>query len=79
LSATSAAVVAASAIKDRHDSGLFKIPGVIGTGIGAADQPGKVVIQVYVDHETSQIDSAVPPTLEGIPVKVIETGQFTAF
>ncbi len=79
LSATSAPVVAASAIKDRHESDLFKIPGVIGTGIGAANQPGKVAIQVYVEHETSQIDSAVPPTLEGIPVKVIETGQFTAF
>jgi len=78
LSATSAPVVAASAIKDRHESDLFKIPGVIGTGIGAAGQPGKVAIQVYVDHETSQIDSAVPATLEGIPVKVIETGQFTA-
>jgi len=79
LSATSAPVIAASAIQDRHESDLFKIPGVIGTGIGAANQPGKVAIQVYVEHETSQIDSAVPPTLEGIPVKVIETGQFTAF
>ena len=79
LSATSAPVVAASAIKDRHESDLFKIPGVIGTGIGAAGQPGKVAIQVYVDHETPQIDSAVPATLEGTPVKIIETGQFTAF
>ncbi len=79
LSETSAPVIAASAIKDRHESDLFKIPGVIGTGIGAADQPGKVAIQVYVDHATSQIDSAVPAKLEGIPVKVIETGQFTAF
>jgi hypothetical protein len=78
LSVTSASVVAASAIQDRHESDLFKIPGVIGTGIGAADQPGKVAIQVYVDHATSQIDSAVPATLEGIPVKIIETGQFTA-
>jgi hypothetical protein len=79
LSETSAPVVAASAIKDRHESDLSKIPGVIGTGIGAADQPGKVAIQVYVDHETPQIDSAVPTTLEGMPVKVIETGKFTAF
>ena len=79
LSETSAPVVAASAIKDRHESDLFNIPGVIGTGIGAAGQPGKVAIQVYVDHETPQIDSAVPATLEGTPVKVIETGQFTAF
>jgi hypothetical protein len=79
LSATSAPVVAASAIKDRHESDLLKIQGVIGTGIGAADQPGKVAIHVYVDHETSQIDSAVPATLEGTPVKIIETGQFTAF
>jgi hypothetical protein len=79
LSESSAPVVAASAIKDRHESDLFKIPGVIGTGIGAAGQPGKVAIQVYVDHATPQIDSAVPATLEGIPVKVIETGQLTAF
>lgn len=79
LSETSAPVVAAGAIKDRHESDLFKIPGVIGTGIGAANQPGKVAIQVYVDHETPQIDSAVPATVEGVPVKVIETGQFTAF
>jgi hypothetical protein len=79
LSEASAPVVTASAIKDRHESDLLKIQGVIGTGIGAAGQPGKVAIQVYVDHETSQIDSAVPATLEGVPVKVIETGQFTAF
>jgi hypothetical protein len=79
LSAASAPVVSASAIKDRHESDLFNIPGVIGTGIGAGDQPGKVAIQVYVEHETPQIAAAVPATLEGVPVKVIETGQFTAF
>jgi hypothetical protein len=35
------AVASAASVRDRHEDELMRIPGAVGTGIGASDQPGK--------------------------------------
>ena len=57
----------------------MKIPGAVGTGIGAGDQPGQTTIVIYVDKLTPQAQAAAPKEVEGTPVKLIESGEFSAF
>lgn len=73
------AVATAGAVRDRHEDALMKIPGAVGTGIGAGDQPGQTTIVIYVDKLTPQAQAAAPKEVEGTPVKLIESGEFSAF
>jgi hypothetical protein len=62
-------------IRDRHERDLMKIPGAVGTGIGIGDQPGQAVIEVYVP----EAQAATPIAVDGVPVKLIETGPVVAY
>jgi hypothetical protein len=75
------AEVAAAAIRvrDLHGRDLMKIAGTVGTGIGVGDQPGQAVIEVYVDKLTAEAQAATPAALDGVPVKLIETGPVVAY
>ena len=69
----------ASQAKARHEEELFLIRGVVGTGIGA-DEDGNAVIEVYVKGAAKQVvGEPIPDDLDGIPVRVIETGEIRAF
>jgi hypothetical protein len=72
-------VDSASAVRDRHEDELMKIPGAVGTAIGMSDQPGKPAIEVYVKKMTPQAQAAAPKEVEGVPVKLIENGGFVAY
>lgn len=65
-------------MKAKHEGALFKIGGVVGAGIGLSDQPGRLVIEVYVEKATPEVRAAVPSALDGVPVRVVETGKFTS-
>jgi hypothetical protein len=75
----SAAVLAtASAVKARHTEALFAQPGVLGVGVGRADDdPAAAAIVVFVD-EASAAPAALPEQLEGVKLRVIPTGRFVA-
>jgi hypothetical protein len=75
------AEVAAAAIRvrDLHERDLMKIAGAVGTGIGIGDQPGQAVIEVYVDKLTPEAQAATPAALDGVPVKLIQTGPVVAY
>jgi hypothetical protein len=73
------AVAAAAAVRDRHEDSLMSIPGAVGTGVGAGDQPGQTTIVIYVNKLTPQVQAAAPKEVEGTPVKLIETGEFVAY
>ena len=49
-----------------------------GTGI-SVDEFGDSVIEVYVKDATGEADNPIPSDLEGIPVRVIVTGQIWAY
>lgn len=66
-------------VKKRNEDTLFKVEGVVGTGIGLSDTvSGKTVIEVYV-KKLAAIKGMIPETLENIPVKIVETGEFIAY
>lgn len=72
-------VASAAAIRDRHEDQLMSIPGAVGTGIGAGVQPGEPAIEVYLEKLTPAAQAGAPKKVEGIPVKLIETGGFFAY
>jgi len=60
-------------VKRSYESKLLRISGVVGVGIGIEG------IRVYVRNlATTKLD-LIPATLQGYPVKVIESGDFFAY
>ena len=72
-------VASAAAVRDRHEDQLMSIPGAVGTAIGASDQPGQPEIEVYVEKLTPKVQASAPKEVEGIPVKLIQSGAFVAY
>jgi hypothetical protein len=72
-------VASATAVRDRHEDELMRIPGAVGTAVGASDQPGQPAIVVYVKRMTPEVQAAAPKEVEGMPVKLIENGGFVAY
>jgi hypothetical protein len=72
-------IARASAIKDRRENDLFSRPGVIGVGVGTADNnPSEAVIIVYVDM-TSGFSPRLPRRMDGVRVKTVYTDAFVAY
>ncbi|GIW41565.1 MAG: hypothetical protein KatS3mg076_2142 [Candidatus Binatia bacterium] len=67
----------AAAVKARHEQELLDLPGVVGAGLGL-DRSGRPTIEVYLARATSPARAALPRSLEGIPVRAVETGVFYA-
>jgi hypothetical protein len=72
-------VDSATAVRDRHEDELMKIPGAVGTAIGMSDRPGQPAIEVYIDKMTPEARAKAPKEVEGLPVKLIENGGFVAY
>jgi hypothetical protein len=72
-------VASAKAIRDQHEDALMSVPGAVGTGIGAGDQPGQPAIEVFVEKMTPEAQAATSADVDGVPVKLIETGRFAAY
>ncbi len=74
-----ASQAAATQAKGRHEQAIMRIEGVVGLGVGASDvAPGEAVVEVYVKQATPAVRAAIPPRLDNVPVKVVETGEITA-
>jgi hypothetical protein len=73
------AVEAATAIRNRHKDELMRIPGAVGTGIGVGNRTGQAAIEVYVKKLTPQVESVAPSEVEGMPVKLIESGEIVPY
>jgi hypothetical protein len=58
----------------RHAARLERVPGGVGHGIGLG-RSGQVVIKVYVEKDTPGVRTAVPDSVDGMPVEVEETGR----
>src|ERR1700675_1615765 len=64
------------AVLDQHADLLMSLPGVVGTAIG--EYEGKPCIQVLVLRNTPDLSKSIPPSLEGFPVVIVETGEIKA-
>jgi len=75
-----AALDAVRKVKIRHEAQLLSVPGVVGVGIGQSDKlPGEAAIEIYVKESTSAMRSQLPSSLDGIEVKIVETGEIHAY
>ena len=74
-----ASQAAAEHAKDRNEHALLAIQGVVGVGVGVSETvAGEAVVEVYVEKSTPAVRSAVPGHVDGVPVKVVETGEIKA-
>jgi hypothetical protein len=78
--ASQAAVDAVRRVKERHEGKLLAVPGVIGVGVGVSQKAiGQAAIEVYVIQATELVRQALPKSLDGAEVKIIETGEIHAY
>jgi hypothetical protein len=70
---------AALRVKVENERDLFAHPGVLGVGIGAAeDNPIEAVIVVYVSPSDDPAAITIPTSLDGFRVRMIVTDRFVA-
>jgi hypothetical protein len=68
-----------SAVKERRENNLLSRPGVMGVGVGAADDnASEAVIIVFVDM-TSGFSPRLPRRIDGVRVKAVYTDTFVAY
>lgn len=61
-------------VVNRHSQEIMQIPGVTGVAVGALED-GTPCILILVVEDSDEVRSRLPTTLEGHPVKVLETGR----
>lgn len=73
-----AAVDAVTRVKERHEGRLLSIPGVVGVGVGLSTRVTGPVIEIYVKEATEALRRALPSSLDGVHVEIVETGEIFA-
>lgn len=67
-------------VKQRHENRLLAIPEVVGLGVGHSEKvPGRAALEIYVKRHTESLRLALPNSLDGVEVKVVETGEIVAY
>jgi hypothetical protein len=78
--ASQAAVDAVRRVKERHEGRLLAVPGVIGVGVGVSEKTNRqAAIEIYVKEAGESLHRALPKSLDGVEVKIIETGEIRAY
>jgi hypothetical protein len=66
-------------VQKNNEPDLFKIPGVVGVGIGLTGAAGDVGIHVYLDEDHPMASTtAIPQRLDGVAVRVLQTDRIKA-
>lgn len=74
------AIEAVNKVKERHEKAILAIEGVVGIGVGLSDTVlGEVVIEVYTKRPVHEMKAKISHALEGVPIKVVETGEIIAY
>jgi hypothetical protein len=60
------------AVKERNETELLSLSGVVGVGIGECKK--KPCIRVFVEKRTPELERRIPKQIEGIDVDVEVTG-----
>ncbi|HKZ84697.1 MAG TPA: hypothetical protein VJ793_13665 [Anaerolineae bacterium] len=80
------AIQRAMEVKRRHEKELMRKPNVVGVGVGFRTRGGVrtdevcIVVSVKVKLAAPQMKPGdlIPPSIGGVPVDVVETGEITA-
>ncbi len=74
-------LLAAKSIKDQHEEQLFRIPGVVGAGLGLSkEDSNELAILVFVKKgsRAATAPGMVPARLGNMPVRILATSGFKA-
>jgi Peptidase family S64 len=72
-------VESANEVKKRHEQDLMSRPGVIGLGVGRADDnPGAPALVIYIDRGAGRVPD-LPARVENVKVRFVLTDQFVAY
>jgi len=78
--ASERAVEMAARVKDKHENSILGIEGIVGLGIGVSEtDPEEAVIVVYTKKPPHEMRHIIPDAVEGIPLRIVETGEIFAF
>ena len=61
-------------IQARHQDRVLSLPEVQGIGMGK--EAGRWIFKVFVRKSSPEGLRAIPTSIEGIPVRVVESGEF---
>ncbi len=64
-------------VKERHETQLMGLEGVVGVGIGGKKRKPNIV--VYVKKMSPKLVQTIPKEIEGFEVRIEESGEFVAF
>jgi len=73
-------------VKRKHEKDLMRLPNVVAVGVGFRTRGGArtgeacIVVSVKAKVPASQLKpgQAIPSSIEGVPVDVVETGEIQA-
>lgn len=78
-SATRQAMTRVMGVQSINEASLLATPGVVGVGIGRDEASDELTLEIYVESAAVAAQQVFPSSLEGVPVRVVETGEFVAF
>lgn len=65
-------------IQSRHESRFIRVPGVRGVGLGLDENGVEPALIVFGEKITPALRKAIPQTVEGARVRLVESGVFVA-
>lgn len=69
---------AALEVQARHQEALMAVPGVVGVAVGLSRDGRSTAIHIYVASLSPEVRESLPTELDGVPVEIVETGEFRA-
>jgi len=71
-------VARATAVKEKHVTGLMSDPAIIGVGVSrSADEHSSAALAIYVDK--SKASGPIPAQIDGVRTKVVRTDRFRSY
>lgn len=65
-------------VQARQERKIMETDGVVGMGIGLAENSQDLAIIVYCEKLTAQIQQSISKSIEGVSVRLVESGRFEA-
>jgi hypothetical protein len=76
---SAAQLIAVQQVQRKNEAQLFGIPGVMGLGIGLAEEGNELALHVYFNVDVpGALDAAIPQQVDGVLVRVLLSDEFVA-
>ena len=68
----------ARTVKERNEGALLRLDNVTATALGRGDRTDQAALLVMLKKDTPALRAQIPTEIEGVPVRIIESGEFAA-